>query len=84
MDATLWDRVWKQWVTVVDNAVAKFEKKSRSFNATDQERELGSWRLKKRAWGVLIGRVDEEVMEGNLLLKLREKCVFLQFLANSY
>ncbi|KAI5776428.1 RHD3/Sey1 [Geopyxis carbonaria] len=72
MDETLWDRVWKTWKEVVEDAVQKFESKSHAFNATDVERELGVWRLKKRGWSVLMARVDEEVMEGNLLLKLRE------------
>lgn len=73
LDPTLWDRVWKMWTTVVDEAVSQFEAKSQSFNATEVERELGVWRLKKRAWGVLMSKVDEEVMEGNILLKLREQ-----------
>jgi hypothetical protein len=72
MDETLWDRVWKTWKDTVDDAVQKFESKSRSFNSTDEETELGVWRLKKRGWAVLVARVDEEVLEGNLLLKLRE------------
>jgi hypothetical protein len=72
MDETLWDRVWKAWKDTVDDAVQKFENKSRSFNSTEEETQLGVWRLKKRGWAVLAARVDEEVLEGNLLLKLRE------------
>ncbi|KAF8242538.1 root hair defective 3 GTP-binding protein [Wilcoxina mikolae CBS 423.85] len=72
MDETLWDRVWKTWQDTVNDAVRKFESKSRSFNSTDEETALGVWRLKKRGWAVLIAKVDEEVLEGNLLLKLRE------------
>jgi hypothetical protein len=73
MDETLWDRVWKTWQDTVSDAVRKFESKSRSFNSTDEETALGIWRLKKRGWAVLIAKVDEEVLEGNLLLKLRER-----------
>ena len=72
MDETLWDRVWKTWCETVDDAVRSFDAKSRSFNSTDDETALGIWRLKRRAWAVLMARVDEEVLEGNLLLKLRE------------
>jgi len=72
MDETLWDRVWKTWKDTVDDAIKKFEVKSRSFNSTEEETALGVWRLKKRAWAVLASRVEEEVLEGNLLLKLRE------------
>ena len=75
MDETLWDRVWKTWKTTVDDAVAKFETKSRGFNSTDEETELGVWRLKKGAWSVLSAVIDEQVMDGNLLLKLRERWV---------
>lgn len=72
MDETLWDRIWKQWTHTVDEAVHQFEAKSKSFNATDSEREIGIYRLKKRGWAVLRAKIDEEVLEGNLLLKLRE------------
>lgn len=72
MDETLWDRVWAAWKEIVDDAVQKFQRKSRSFNSTEAEMELGVWRLRKRGWTVLMARVDEEVLEGNLLLKLRE------------
>jgi len=34
--------------------------------------EVGLWRLRRKAWGVLRAKIDEEMMEGNLLLKLRE------------
>ncbi|TGZ84926.1 root hair defective 3 GTP-binding protein [Ascodesmis nigricans] len=72
MDSTLWDRIWKAWTLTIEDAVQQFETKSRSFNATDTEREVGVWRLKKRGWAVLKAKIDEEVLEGNLLLKLRE------------
>lgn len=75
MDETLWDRIWKAWTGAIDDAVKQFETKSKSFNATDAEREVGVWRLKNRGWAVLMSKVDEEVLEGNLLLKLREKYV---------
>lgn len=72
MDETLWDRIWKTWKDTVDHAVQQFDSKSRSFNSTEEETELGVWRLKKRGWAVLLARIEEEVLEGNLLLKLRE------------
>ncbi|CCX05391.1 RHD3/Sey1 [Pyronema domesticum] len=72
MDETLWDRVWKTWQDTLSDAVGKFETKSRSFNSTDEETAVGTWRLRRRGWAVLRARIDEEVLEGNLLLKLRE------------
>ena len=34
--------------------------------------EVGLWRLRRKSWGVIRAKIDEEMMEGNLLLKLRE------------
>ena len=36
---------------------------------------MGLWRLRRKSWGVLHAKIEEEVMEGNILLKLREKYV---------
>jgi hypothetical protein len=69
----LWDRVWAVWTEVVGEGVDGFLVRAGSFNATESERNIGAWKLKKRAWGVLKNKIEEEVMEGNLLLKLREK-----------
>lgn len=71
----LWDRVWNVWTTVVGEGVEGFLNRATSFNATEKERDIGAWRLKRKAWGVLKTKIEEEVMEGNLLLKLREKYV---------
>lgn len=73
----LWDRVWEVWTGVVCEGVDGFLARAGSFNATESERDVGAWRLKKRAWGVLKSKIEEEVMEGNLLLKLREKSVHI-------
>ncbi|KAH8145317.1 uncharacterized protein LAJ45_10597 [Morchella importuna] len=69
----LWDRVWNVWVGVVGDGVDTFLSRATSFNASEKERDVGAWKLKKKAWGVLKAKIDEEVHEGNLLLKLREK-----------
>jgi hypothetical protein len=34
--------------------------------------EVGMWRLRRKSWVALREKIDEEVMEGNILLKLRE------------
>ena len=73
IDKTLWDRIWATWQGIVSDAVTNFETKSAAFNATDNERTNGVWDIKKRGWAMLNRRIDEEVMDGNLLLKLREK-----------
>ncbi|CRK31841.1 hypothetical protein BN1708_018840, partial [Verticillium longisporum] len=34
--------------------------------------DIGLWRLRRKSWVALREKVEEEVMEGNILLKLRE------------
>jgi len=75
----LWDRVWKVWTETVGEGVEGFLTRAGSLNATEKERDIGAWKLRKKAWGVLKAKIEEEVMEGNILLKLREKCVNLIF-----
>lgn len=69
----LWDRVWNVFVNTVEEAETRFTERAKSFDASPQEVEVGLWRLRRKAWGVLRAKIDEEVMEGNILLKLREK-----------
>ncbi|KAI9844582.1 MAG: Dynamin-like GTPase that mediates homotypic ER fusion [Thelocarpon superellum] len=71
-EADLWDRVWAVFTTTVDEAEGRFIERAGSFDASPEESEVGLWRLRRKAWGQLRARVDEEVMEGNILLKLRE------------
>ncbi|RDW88185.1 putative protein sey1 [Coleophoma cylindrospora] len=68
----LWDRIWKLFVTTVKEAETRFVERAKSFDASEEEIEVGLWRLRRKSWGVLKARIDEEVMEGNILLKLRE------------
>ncbi|KAK4504984.1 hypothetical protein PRZ48_002947 [Zasmidium cellare] len=68
----LWDRVWSVFTEVVADAESSFTKRARSFDASPEEVEVGLWRLRRKSWGALRDKIDEELMEGNLLLKLRE------------
>ncbi|KAL3427614.1 protein sey1 [Phlyctema vagabunda] len=68
----LWDRIWRLFVATVKEAETRFIERAKSFNASEDEIEVGLWRLRRKSWGVLRARIDEEVMEGNILLKLRE------------
>lgn len=68
----IWDRVWNIFTTTVGEAERRFTERARSFDASPDEVEVGLWRLRKKSWGVLRAKIDEEMMEGNLLLKLRE------------
>ncbi|KAF2742166.1 root hair defective 3 GTP-binding protein [Sporormia fimetaria CBS 119925] len=68
----LWDRIWTIFTSTVEQAESRFEDRAKSFAATSQEVEIGLWRLRRKSWVVLREKLDEEVMEGNILLKLRE------------
>lgn len=68
----LWDRIWAVFADIVREAEARFTDRARSFEASADEVEVGLWRLRRKSWVALRERVDEEVMEGNILLKLRE------------
>jgi hypothetical protein len=68
----LWDRVWTIFTDSVSSAEKRFTDRATSFDASPEEVEVGLWRLRRKSWGVLRAKIDEEVMEGNILLKLRE------------
>ncbi|KAI9836214.1 MAG: Dynamin-like GTPase that mediates homotypic ER fusion [Sarea resinae] len=68
----LWDRVWNVFTNTVDDAEGRFTDRAKSFDASPEEVEVGLWRLRRKSWGALRAKIDEEVMEGNILLKLRE------------
>jgi len=68
----LWDRVWKVFTDIVDDAAAKFADRAKSFQASEEEVAVGIWRLRRKSWIALRERIDEEMQEGNILMKLRE------------
>jgi hypothetical protein len=72
LEKDLWDRVWSIFTESVSQAEKRFEERAKSFDASNEEVEVGLWRLRRKSWGVLRAKIDEEVMEGNILLKLRE------------
>ena len=67
-----WDRVWNVFVETVLDAERRFTDRASSFDASLEEVDVGLWRLRRKSWGVLRAKIDEEMIEGNLLLKLRE------------
>lgn len=68
----IWDRIWVLFKKTVAEAETRFADRAGSFDASAEEVEVGIWRLRRKSWGVLRAKIDEEMMEGNLLLKLRE------------
>ena len=68
----IWDRVWGVFTRTVKEAERRFTERAKSFDASAGEVDVGLWRLRRKSWGVLKAKIDEEMMEGNLLLKLRE------------
>jgi hypothetical protein len=71
-EAQIWDRIWSVFEKTVAEAGQRFEERAKSFDASPEEVEVGQWRLRRKSWGVLRAKIEEEMMEGNLLLKLRE------------
>lgn len=69
----IWDRIWHAFTDIVQQAEGRFTERARGFDASPDEVEIGLWRLRRKSWAALKAKVDEEVMEGNILLKLREK-----------
>ncbi|OJJ49844.1 hypothetical protein ASPZODRAFT_128382 [Penicilliopsis zonata CBS 506.65] len=67
-----WDRVWNLFVETVLDAERRFTDRASSFDASLEEVDVGLWRLRRKSWGVLRAKIEEEMLEGNLLLKLRE------------
>jgi protein SEY1 len=72
VEAGIWDRIWELFVKTTREAEKRFSDRATAFDATSEEVEVGVWRLRRKSWGVLRSKIDEEMMEGNLLLKLRE------------
>ncbi|MCJ1234150.1 Dynamin-like GTPase that mediates homotypic ER fusion [Varicellaria rhodocarpa] len=68
----IWDRIWRLFVKTVKEAEQRFSDRAKSFDASPDEVDVGKWRLRRKSWGVLRAKIDEEMIEGNLLLKLRE------------
>lgn len=68
----IWDRIWMVFTKTVKDAERRFTDRARSFDASSAEVDVGLWRLRRKSWGVLRAKIEEEMMEGNLLLKLRE------------
>ena len=71
-ETEIWDRVWSVFIKTVQEAEQRFTDRAKSFDASSGEVDVGLWRLRRKSWGVLRAKIDEEMMEGNLLLKLRE------------
>ncbi|EFX03691.1 GTP-binding protein [Grosmannia clavigera kw1407] len=68
----IWDRIWALFSGVVTEAQGRFTDRAKSFDASEGEVEVGLWRLRRKSWVALREKIEEEVMEGNILLKLRE------------
>ncbi|KPM39432.1 Protein SEY1 [Neonectria ditissima] len=68
----LWDRIWSVFTGIVKEAEVRFADRAKSFDASDAEVLVGAWRLRRKSWSALREKIEEEVMEGNILMKLRE------------
>ena len=71
-ETSIWDRIWVLFTATVRDAERRFTDRARCFDANDDEVTIGLWRLRRKAWAVLRAKIDEEMKEGEILLKLRE------------
>jgi protein SEY1 len=68
-----WDRVWNIFTETVNEGEERFVDRAKSFDASNEEVDVGLWRLRRKAWAILKAKITDEVAEGNLGMKLREK-----------
>ncbi|TID19947.1 Root hair defective 3 GTP-binding protein [Venturia nashicola] len=68
----IWDTTWTIFTETVQDAQGRFTDRARSYDASPDEVEIGLWRLRRKSWGVLRTKIEEETAEGNLSMKLRE------------
>ncbi|QDS76729.1 Protein sey1 [Venturia effusa] len=68
----IWDTIWTLFTETVQDAQGRFTDRARSYDASPEEVEIGLWRLRRKSWGVLRTKIEEETSEGNLSMKLRE------------
>ncbi|KAI5289438.1 Dynamin-like GTPase that mediates homotypic ER fusion [Ascosphaera aggregata] len=69
---TIWDRVWSKFTGIVAQAEQRLSERAVSFAASEEEISVGCWRLRRKSWDLLRTKLNEILMESNLLLKLRE------------
>jgi hypothetical protein len=68
----IWDRIWNIFTETVGEAEKRFTDRAKSYDASPEEVEVGLWRLRRKSWGVLRAKIEEETSEGNIGMKLRE------------
>jgi protein SEY1 len=68
-----WDRVWSIFTETVSQGENRFIDRAKSFDASNEEVEVGLWRLRRKSWTILKTKINDELAESNLGMKLREK-----------
>ncbi|CAD6505619.1 BgTH12-01109 [Blumeria graminis f. sp. triticale] len=71
-EISLWDRIWEIFTVTISEAEARFIERALSFGSEQDEIEVRLGRLRRQSWVILRSKIDEEVMEGNIMTKLRE------------
>ncbi|KAJ5226232.1 hypothetical protein N7468_007457 [Penicillium chermesinum] len=65
-EKAFWDRVWDVFADTVLDAERRFTERASSFDASLEEVDVGLWRLRRKSWGVLRAKIDEEMTEGGV------------------
>jgi hypothetical protein len=69
----MWGRVITIYQRTVEEAELLLHKKARTFDLNEQEQAELTVNLRRQAWVLLTKKVQEESMDGMMLLKLRNK-----------
>lgn len=72
IEKDFWDCIWIVFMDVVKEVEECFVDRVKSFDVSDEEVLIGIWCLCWKSWVVFCEKIEEEVMEGNILLKFRE------------
>ncbi|ORY96959.1 RHD3/Sey1 [Syncephalastrum racemosum] len=68
-----WHKIIAAYQTTVEHGQKTLVDKAKSFNSSDEELEESIVGLQRQAWQVLRKKVDEELADSMLLLKLRSR-----------
>ncbi|CAO3615002.1 unnamed protein product [Mucor fragilis] len=72
-ESDMWHKIIKTYKTTVSDGEKLLAKKAKSFDSSEEEIAKSTADLKRQTWVVLRKKVDEELADNLLLLKLRNR-----------
>lgn len=68
-----WTKIMSLYLNAVEEASSSLQKRARSFNSSETENTESVINLEQRSWTLLRRRIDEELADSMILLKLRNR-----------